>query len=190
MLRAEMLPPAATLNRVCLKHPHAAIAAVSLSAHGGYAMVPTLGHCNSSLKETCLMAGSCSTLKQVYEQLPMGNACRISKLHQFFRARELMVHVNIRHIAAFKFAVLVLGVAHWVGCLFYFLARLAGFSSADNSATWLQQFDTGTPMDYTCANNGTIFDLYGVTLYKGLNGISNLGYDPVVPERQVFLFLR
>ncbi len=118
----------------------------------------------------------------------MGNACRISKLHQFFRARELMVHVNIRHIAAFKFAVLVLGVAHWVGCLFYFLARLAGFSSADNSATWLQQFDMGTPMDYTCANNGTIFDLYGVTLYKGLNGISNLGYDPVVPERQVLYY--
>ncbi|DBA72994.1 TPA: hypothetical protein ACH3X2_009939 [Trebouxia sp. C0005] len=114
----------------------------------------------------------------------------ISKLHQFFRARELMVHVNIRHIAAFKFAVLVLGVAHWVGCLFYFLARLAGFSSADNSATWLQQFDAGTPMDYTCANNGTIFDLYGVTLYKGLNGISNLGYDPVVPERQVRLLMR
>ena len=100
-----------------------------------------------------------------------------------------MVHVNIRHIAAFKFAVLVLGVAHWVGCLFYFLARLAGFSGAANSATWLQQFDMGTPMDYTCANNGTIFDLYGVTLYKGLNGISNLGYDPVVPERQVSLLM-
>lgn len=96
-----------------------------------------------------------------------------------------MVHVNIRHIAAFKFAVLVLGVGHWVGCLFYFLARLGGFSNADNSATWIQQFDDATPMDYTCENNGTIFDLYGVTLYKGLNGISNLGYDPVVPEKWV-----
>lgn len=113
--------------------------------------------------------------------------CRITKLHQFFRARELMVHVNIRHIAAFKFAVLVLGVAHWVGCLFYFLSRLAGFSNAANSATWIQQFDANTPMNYNCTNNGTIFDLYGVTLYKGLNGISNLGYDPVVPERYCFL---
>lgn len=111
--------------------------------------------------------------------------CRISKLHQFFRARELMVHVNIRHIAAFKFAVLVLGVAHWIGCLFYFLARISNFSNAANAATWVQQFDSNTLMAYNCTNNGSIFDLYGVTLYKGLNGISNLGYDPVVPERWV-----
>lgn len=108
---------------------------------------------------------------------------RISKLHQFFRARELMVHVNIRHIAAFKFAVLVLGVAHWIGCLFYFLSRISNFSNAPNAATWVQQFDSNTLMSYNCTNNGSIFDLYGVTLYKGLNGISNLGYDPVVPER-------
>lgn len=108
---------------------------------------------------------------------------RISKLHQFFRARELMVHVNIRHIAAFKFAVLVLGVAHWIGCLFYFLSRISNFSNAPNAATWVQQFDSNTLMSYNCTNNGSIFDLYSVTLYKGLNGISNLGYDPVVPER-------
>lgn len=109
--------------------------------------------------------------------------CRIGKLHQFFRARELMVHVNIRHIAAFKFVVLVLGVAHWVGCLFYFLARLANFSDSENSRSWTAQFDAETPMNYTCASNASVFDLYAVTIYKGLNGISNLGYDPVVPER-------
>ena len=109
--------------------------------------------------------------------------CRIGKLHQFFRARELMVHVNIRHIAAFKFVVLVLGVAHWVGCLFYFLARLADFSDSENSRSWTAQFDAETPMNYTCASNASVFDLYAVTIYKGLNGISNLGYDPVVPER-------
>lgn len=96
-----------------------------------------------------------------------------------------MVHVNIRHIAAFKFVVLVLGVAHWVGCLFYFLARLANFSDSDNSRSWTAQFDAGTPMNYTCATNATVFDLYAVTIYKGLNGISNLGYDPVIPERYV-----
>lgn len=96
-----------------------------------------------------------------------------------------MVHVNIRHIAAFKFAVLVLGVAHWIGSLFYFLSRISNFSDAPNAATWVQQFDSNTLMSYNCTNNGSIFDLYGVTLYKGLNGISNLGYDPVVPERWV-----
>lgn len=95
------------------------------------------------------------------------------------------MHVNIRHIAAFKFVVLVLGVAHWVGCLFYFLARLANFSDSDNSRSWTAQFDEGTPMNYTCATNATVFDLYAVTIYKGLNGISNLGYDPVIPERYV-----
>ena len=94
-----------------------------------------------------------------------------------------MVQINIRHIAAGKFAVLVLGFAHWVGCIFYWLARIAHFNNDADKATWLQQFYDNTNMDYGCKANGTILQTYAITLYKGLNGMANLGYDPTVPER-------
>lgn len=38
-----------------------------------------------------------------------------------------MVHIDIRHIAFAKFMILVFGVAHWVGCIQYFLARVSNF---------------------------------------------------------------
>ena len=70
---------------------------------------------------------------------------RINKLWLYFRTRELMVHINIRHIAFCKFTVLVFGVAHWVGCVFYFLARLSDFAAAPAAETWLEQFYTASP---------------------------------------------
>ena len=94
-----------------------------------------------------------------------------------------MVQIDIRHIAACKFAVLVFGCAHWVGCMFYFLARVSNFASDQMAATWLEQFYQNSNLQYDCEHNGTILEVYAITLYKGLNGMSNLGYDPTVPQR-------
>jgi len=61
-----------------------------------------------------------------------------------------MVHVNIRHIAAAKFAVLVLGTAHCLGCLWFLLARWARFSARPNDESWLEQFKAASGIGYGC----------------------------------------
>lgn len=62
-----------------------------------------------------------------------------------------MVHVNIRHIAAAKFVVLVLGAAHVLGCLWFLLARWARFSAAPDDETWLAQFSAATGIEFGCS---------------------------------------
>ncbi len=84
--------------------------------------------------------------------VPAGHAggARVCRLHSYFRRHELMVHVNIRHIAAAKFAVLVLGTAHCLGCLWFLLARWARFSARPNDESWLEQFKAASGIGYGC----------------------------------------
>ena len=61
-----------------------------------------------------------------------------------------MVHVNIRHIAAAKFTVLVLGTAHWLGCFWFLLARWVRFSARLNNESWLAQFTAASGIGFGC----------------------------------------
>ncbi|KAK9811376.1 hypothetical protein WJX72_002779 [[Myrmecia] bisecta] len=108
---------------------------------------------------------------------------RIQKLYLYFRSRELMIHINIRHIAFGKFVVLVLGVAHWIGCIFYFMSRTSGYNQDPLSATWVEQVYANSDFNYGCDSNASIMQVYGVAIYKGLNGLANLGYDIDLPQR-------
>ena len=95
-----------------------------------------------------------------------------------------MVHVDIRTVAFGKYIVLVLGFAHWVGCMYVALARFAGFDDAPNESTWLIQFFEATELNYSChPPRGDIGGVYAIAIYKGLNALANLGYDPTIPER-------
>lgn len=87
-------------------------------------------------------------------------------LYHYFRARELMVHLNIRHIAFFKFAVLVLGTAHYVGCMFFFISRLSEFDNTNLKVTWIEQFYKRKFKNLGCGYQGTVIAPYFVTLYK------------------------
>ena len=80
---------------------------------------------------------------------------RVWRLYSYFRRHELMVHVNIRHIAAAKFVVLVLGAAHVLGCLWFLLARWARFSAAPDDETWLAQFSAATGIEFGCSGDTT-----------------------------------
>jgi hypothetical protein len=61
---------------------------------------------------------------------------RVIKLWNFFRMKEMDMHVNIRLIALLKFFIMVFGLSHWVGCGWYFSARLAKFSDGENDVSW------------------------------------------------------
>lgn len=110
--------------------------------------------------------------------------CRLWKLHLFFRSRELMVHVDIRTVAFGKYIVLVLGFAHWVGCVYFALARWSDFNNSAYASTWLEQFFNQTMFNYSCnPGQGDVGGVYAIAIYKGLNALANLGYDPTIPER-------
>ncbi len=95
-----------------------------------------------------------------------------------------MVHVDIRTVAFGKYIVLVLGFAHWVGCVYFAFARFSNFNDSATASTWLEQFFGATMFDYSCSpGQGNIGGVYAISIYKGLNALANLGYDPTIPQR-------
>ena len=96
--------------------------------------------------------------------------------------------MDIRTVAFGKYIVLVFGFAHWVGCVYLAFARFADFDDNPNESTWLEQFFSATLFEYSCSPpEGNIGGVYAIVIYKGLNALANLGYDPTIPERCVLL---
>ena len=62
-------------------------------------------------------------------------------IKEYFRKKEMDLHANVRHVAFFKFVIMVFGFCHWVGCLAYFMSRVAHFSATENQETWIMQYE-------------------------------------------------
>lgn len=107
---------------------------------------------------------------------------RIILLFQFIRQKELDVYFEVRTVAFFKFCLTVFGVAHWTGCVFYWIPRVQNFPTTHQFNSWLNQFelDSGVPF---VRETATIAEQYMVILYRGFNAITNLGYEPLMPKR-------
>ena len=109
---------------------------------------------------------------------------RIEQLLRFFRAQEMNLRVDVRQLAVIKFCLLIVGCAHWVGCIFFYLSRLSDFSGHYGKSTWVAQweeFHAGV-IDYNAESSDT-WQSYLLIIYKGLNGLTNLGYERAVPQR-------
>ena len=61
--------------------------------------------------------------------------------------------------------------AHWVGCIFYLVARTRNF----DSSTWLAGFEKVVPL-YRHAEHD-LWTEYLFCLYKAFNRLTALGYD-------------
>eukprot|EP00899_Mesostigma_viride_P010334 jgi/Mesvir1/19301/Mv10371-RA.2 len=120
-----------------------------------------------------------------YTLITLPRLSRIIRLQGFFRMMERDVHVNVRHLALYKFTLLVYGAAHWVGCLYYLLARLNGF----NRSTWIGQWERigRTGYEEDTADN---LEKYVLIIYKGFNAVSNLGFEIIVHTEWVEMLAR
>ena len=76
---------------------------------------------------------------------------RVRRLRKFFREQEANLHVDVRVLATAKFALLIVGVAHWVGCAFYYVAARSDFSAARGEETWVAQWEAESGVDFTVA---------------------------------------
>ena len=128
---------------------------------------------------------------------------RVEALTAWFRAKEKDVHFAVEKIAIFKFILALFGAAHWVGCVWWFVASWSRF----DETTWVSQYLLMYPEvheDDRYGFNGTycmtptgfdndpevcpVYFQYHVSLYWGFQAMTNLGY-PGIGER-VFARIR
>lgn len=57
----------------------------------------------------------------------------------FFKSKEMDVKIDVRTVAAYKFAIMLLGCAHWIGCLYYETTYI-GTVANSFEYTWLKRF--------------------------------------------------
>jgi len=106
----------------------------------------------------------------------------VQRLRRFvFYFESILVDptIKVQQLQAFRLALIICLSAHWVGSIFYFLARLQGF----DSTTWLADFEHLLP-NYTMQPRIESAD-YLLCIYKGFNALSNLAYDGGIPMNEV-----
>jgi len=107
---------------------------------------------------------------------------RVRRFAFYFESILVDPTINAKRLQAFRVAIIIFLSAHWVGSLFYFLARLQGFGST----TWLADFEHLLPdyqIELSSKHNVTID--YVLCIYKGFNALSNLAYDWGIPMNEV-----
>jgi len=97
-------------------------------------------------------------------------------------------NVNVSVVATFKFILLIMMSAHYIGLMFFFFALVAGFDTSVESESWVIQFSVSS---YIVVNLGESlsYENYLLCMYKGMNALTNLGYESTVPKRMEELVL-
>jgi hypothetical protein len=57
-------------------------------------------------------------------------------LKDFFREMEVSVDIDVRKTALVKYAAMILGAAHWLGCIWWSLASFYDF----DASTWVARY--------------------------------------------------
>eukprot|EP00736_Rhodelphis_marinus_P010665 Rmarinus@m.2341 len=107
---------------------------------------------------------------------------RLRRLFRFFRSLEMNIHIDIRKMSVFKFAILLFGTAHWVGCFWFYIAQLYD----NHGSTWLDEYDT---LDtYFEKDQTDYYYLNLVAVYWGFNSLANLGNLGIYPSNTLEVF--
>lgn len=106
----------------------------------------------------------------------------ISALVSYFKFKELQPNVNVSTISAFKFVLLIFLFTHYVGLVFYFLCLVVGFDANLETQSWVVQFEVNNFLPVQLSPTLTA-NVYFMCIYKGLNSLTNLGFEGIVPRR-------
>ena len=112
---------------------------------------------------------------------------------------EVSVDIDVRKTALLKYVAMILGAAHWLGCIWWFLASLHNF----DASTWVfhycdsflspcsEALALGVPA--YIAQHGVlkaysledIRERYLLAVYWGFQSLTNLGYSDLIPDNAV-----
>jgi len=109
---------------------------------------------------------------------------RLRRFLKYFAEIVINPDVNIKHMQAIRIGLVILLSAHWVGCIFYFLARALN----KDDTTWLAEFEKLVPL-YDRSHTSVSYE-YCLCIYKGFNTLTALGYDGGMPKNLIELFWR
>ena len=101
---------------------------------------------------------------------------RARRLSRYFRQMKVSLDVSIQTVQVFFISMVVFMTAHWVGCAFFFTARLR---YADDT-TWLSNMELLLPL-YD-SHQSPIGVQYVICLYNGFSLLTSLGYSMFKPN--------
>jgi len=102
-------------------------------------------------------------------------AARIYKLQLWFSDMEHDVHTDYRKIAILKFGIYLVGMAHWIGLLWWALARASDY----DHRSWVAQYERYLGV---AIETRSIWHRYQFALLWGLRSMTAFGYGDVVPD--------
>ena len=73
------------------------------------------------------------------------------------------VKIDVRIIACYKLTILVLGCAHWFGCIYYLTAAYASTTITGDGDGWLQVLEREAGMSFFKGESHPMWDLYLVS---------------------------
>lgn len=88
----------------------------------------------------------------------------------------------MRVVAFCKFAFIIFATAHWLGCIFYYLASHNNFNEDTLNMNWVTAWVEQSWVDYTWYK-ATGGHMYTVILFKGFALLTNMGYEDEVHTR-------
>ena len=100
---------------------------------------------------------------------------RMHRLLQYFTAMETNLDMSISTLQVFKYTMIIFMTSHWVGCIYYFLARLQNL----DQSTWVRQLEQMIPLfDSFSAPAST---QYLLCLYRGFCSFT-VSYASTLPN--------
>lgn len=109
---------------------------------------------------------------------------RIIKLFEWFGEIEFDAHVDFRVVALCKFLLMLFGMAHWVGCLWWLFARVRKF----DQTTWVAQMSRsrqGRDNDSKYSAPKDDWRNYQLSLYWGFSSMTSFGYSDIIPDNGI-----
>ena len=101
---------------------------------------------------------------------------RAARLMSYFREMKVNLDVSIKTVQVFYISMVIFMTSHWVGCAFYFLARLR---YADDT-TWLSDLELELPLYNSYLS--PLATQYVVCVYNGFSSLTTLGYATFIPN--------
>jgi hypothetical protein len=89
---------------------------------------------------------------------------------------------DVRIVAFCKFAFIIFATAHWIGCIYFYLASYASFTEDTLNMNWISAWVEQSLVDYTWYKDGGAY-MYTVILFKGFALLTNMGYEDAVHTR-------
>ena len=100
---------------------------------------------------------------------------RMNRLLQYFKAMETNLDMSISTLQVFKYSMIVFMTSHWIGCIYFYLARIQNF----NSSTWVRKLENMVPLYDTFLEPSAT--QYVVCLYRGFSSLT-VSYASTLPN--------